>query len=157
MAGFRFRLETVLEWYRKQCDLEKERLSKCLANLNEAREARTRLELERARIEREVIAQPAIPSTDLASLGLYRLGAKKRFLEYCERITGLEIAAAEQTNKYLAAQRRQKLVEQLRERRRLEHVYAETRELEALAGESFLGQWSKRLGPATPAEPPERS
>lgn len=143
MAAFRFRLESVLEWYRKQCELEKERLTACLAKVNDARERRTRLETERAAIERDVISQSSLPSTDLVALGLYRLRAKRRHLELTEEIHRLEVAAAEQSARYLAAQRRQKLVEQLRERRRLEHVYAENRELENLAGESFLGQWNR--------------
>ena len=143
MASFRFRLDNVLGWYRKQSELEKERLSTCLANLNAAREARTCLELERARIEQEVIAQTSLPATDLSALGLYRLRAKKRHLEFTEEIQRLQLAAAEQTRKYIEAQRRQKLVEQLRERRRVEHVYAENRELESMAGEAYLGQWSR--------------
>jgi len=143
MAGFRFRLESVLEWYRKQCELEKDRLAACLASLNGARESRLRLETERDAIERDVISQSAVAASDLVALGLYRLRARKRHLELSEEIRGLERAAAEQSAKYVAAQRREKLMEQLRERRRLEHVYAENRELESMAGESYLAQWTR--------------
>ena len=144
MAAFRFRLESVLAWYSRQCQIERDRLAACLARVNDARQSRTRLETEHAAIERDILSRPTLPATELAALGLYRLRAKKRHLEITEEIHRLERAAAEQNAKYLAAQRRQKLVEQLRERRRLEHVYAEDRELENMAGESFLGQWNRR-------------
>ena len=143
MGAFRFRLESVLDWYRKQCELERDRLTACLTELNDARAFRLSLETERAQIEQEILTRVSLPSTELIALGLYRLRAKKRHLEATEEILRLERVAAEQAEKYAAAQRRQKLVEQLRERRLEEHVYAEGRELEILASESFLGQWNR--------------
>jgi len=143
MGAFRFRLESVLDWYRKQCELEKERLTACLTELHESREALRQLEAERSAIEQDILHRTSLPGADLVALALYRLRFTHRHMEIEEEIRRREIAVAEQTAKYAAAQRRQKLVEQLRERRHSEFVYAENRELETLAGESFLGQWTR--------------
>jgi flagellar export protein FliJ len=143
MPAFRFRLESVLEWYRRQCEIEKERLAACLTVLKGARDSLACLEAERTAIERDILSRASLPATDLVALGLYRLRARARHLELTEEIHRREFAAAEQTAKYAAAERRQKLVEQLRERRRLEYVYAEDRELEKLAGEAYLGRWNR--------------
>src|ERR1035438_6745442 len=81
MQAFRFRLEKVLDWYGRQCQLEEGRFALCLAALAGAQKAIVRLEAERLGIERDLISRSSIPSRDFAALGLYRLRATQQAAE----------------------------------------------------------------------------
>lgn len=142
MPAFQFRLDRVLEWYRTQLQLEESRLAACLAALHLAGQRAARLQTERLSVEREVISRVSIAAGDLASLGLYRLRAKKEAAQLEEECARREGAVREQRSLVQAAQRRVRLVEKLRDRRWMEHRYAEDRALEGLAAEAYLSKWT---------------
>jgi len=102
------------------------------------------LQAERLSVERDVVWRVSIPSRDFVALGLYRLGAKQRELELDAELERCQSAVEEQQSRLRAADRRVRLLEKLRERRVVEHVYAETRELEELASDAFFAKWAAR-------------
>jgi flagellar export protein FliJ len=144
MQSFRFRLAKVLEWYTRQYELEERRLTACLAALADAKADIASLLAERLSVESEMLSRKSIPANDLAALGLYRLGAKKRELELHGVRDRCQAEVEAQRLKRQAAERRLRLVEKLRERRAAEYTYAETRELEELASDAFFAKWAAR-------------
>jgi flagellar export protein FliJ len=144
MQSFRFRLERVADWYTRQYEEEHRRFSACMATLADARQAIVALQAERLSIERDLLERKAIASSDLAALGLYRLGAKKREAELNGVRQRCEQAVQAQRVKLQAAERKVRLLEKLRERRLAEYNYAETRELEELASDAYFAKWAAR-------------
>ena len=141
MSTFQFRLDRVLEWYRTQLQLEESRLAACLAALSLVQERIARLQAERLSVERDAISGSSILGCDLASLGFYRLCAKNDAAGMDEERVRRERTLCDQRAAVLAAQRRVRLVEKLRDRRLSEHRFAEDRALETLAAESYLSKW----------------
>jgi flagellar biosynthesis chaperone FliJ len=131
----------VLEWYRQQCEIEEARLANYIAAVHAVLESIARLEAEREAINRELIGRSSIAARELVALGLYRLSATQRAAQLEQERAQLQSAVEQQRTKVQAARRRLRLVEKLRERRLAEHTYAEDRELESLAAESFLAKW----------------
>jgi len=144
MQTFRFRLAKVLEWYTRQYELEERRLTACLAALADAKAAIASLLAERLSVEGELLSRKSIPANDLAALGLYRLGAKKRELDLHVVRDRCQAEVEAQRLQLRAAERRLRLVEKLRERRVAEYTYAENRELEELASDAFFAKWAAR-------------
>jgi flagellar export protein FliJ len=144
MQTFRFRLAKVLEWYTRQYELEERRLTACLTALADAKAAIASMLAERLSVEGEMLARKSIPANDLAALGLYRLGAKKRELELHGVRERCQADVEAQRLKLRDAERRLRLVEKLRERRVAEYTYAETRELEELASDAYFAKWAAR-------------
>lgn len=141
MATFQFRLDRVLQWYRTQLQLEESRMAACLAALNLIEQRIAGLQAERLSIERDVISGGPLLARDLASLGFYRLRAKKETAAMDEDRVRRERTLQNQRAVVQAAQRRVKLVEKLRDRRLSEHHASEDRALESLAAESYLSKW----------------
>jgi len=143
MRSFRFRLDRVLEWYRKKRRMEESRLAACLDLVRGVESRIALLAAERAAIERELLARAAIPAADFANLGRYRLRANKEELELQVERRRRLTEADEQRARVRRAQQRVKLVEKMRERRLEEYTAAAGRELENLAAEAFLARWSR--------------
>ena len=144
MQSFHFRLERVAEWYTRQFEEEERRFSACLAALADARQAIAALQAERLSVERDLLSRQSIVSRDLAALGLYRLGVKKREIELIAVRERAEAAVAAQRAKLQVADRKVRLLAKLRERKLAEHTYEETRELEELASDAFFAKWAAR-------------
>lgn len=154
---FRFRLERVLEWERKNLDREKRITAECQGHLAEVREAIARLHAEHLMIEREWLDKKAIAGSDAASLGRYRLGVRKAertlFTEQERRERDLH----QQTAKMLEVQRKVRVLENLRGRKLREYTYVLDRELEQVAAESHLAGWGPRNAqPPSPESGPQR-
>jgi hypothetical protein len=141
MKAFQFRGERVLDWYRKQAQLEEKRLSDCIASRHRAQKAIDDLRADRERVARELISHAEIRACELASLEPYRIYTRKMELDLIRDLEGWERAITAQRLKVHALQRRVRLLEKLRERRRAEHVYQMDRELEELASEAYLARW----------------
>jgi len=155
MASFQFRLDRVLDWYRTQLQLEESRLAACLAALNLLQERIARLQAERLSVERDVISTVPILACDLASLGFYRLRAKKEAAEMDDARVRQERTLRDQQTAVQAAQRRVRLVEKLRDRRLSEHRWVEDRALENLAAEAYLSKWTAAKRKAAPILTPD--
>jgi hypothetical protein len=144
MSAFRFSLEKALEWRRKQLELDEARYKQCVAAVAKLDVARAALAAEGGRAQTEVRQWSQVIGRDLAALDSFRLGIKKKEGEIDLRRMECVREAAEQQTRMLEARRRARLLERLKERRRAEWQSAEDRELEKLASESFLAQWSRR-------------
>lgn len=144
MKTFRFRLDKVLEWYTRQYEEEERRLAVYLAALADAHRAIAALQVERLKVENDVVSQTQIPARDFVALGLYRLGARRQEAELEEARARCESDVATQRGRLQAAQRRVRLLEKLRERRLAEHSYAETKQLEELASDAYFAKWAGR-------------
>ena len=143
MQRFQFRLDRVLDWRRKQCEVEESRLAACLAVAQDTERRIEALRAERTAIDRELLSRPAIPAADFLNLSRYRLRAGKEELDLGEERRQRMQAAAEQRVRVLQAQRRVKLLEKMRDRRLAEYDIAAARELEQAAAEAFLVRWSQ--------------
>jgi flagellar export protein FliJ len=142
MRAFRFPLDRVLEWYREQCTVEETRLAAAITALNAALESIARLEAERRAVDCELVTRGSIAARDLAAWGLYRLRCTQLAAQLERDRLQRKSAADDQRIKVQAARRRLRLLEKLRERRLAEHILEEDRELEQLAGESYLARWT---------------
>jgi len=138
MQAFRFRLEKVLNWYFRQCQLEESRFAQCLSALAGAHKAIAHLQAEWLGIERDLVSRTSIPSREFVALGLYRLRARQQEAELRIERERRESEVREQRTRLQAAQRRLRLVEKLRERRMTEYVYAATRELDNLSADAYF-------------------
>ena len=143
MRAFRFRLEKVLDWYGEKCRMEQNRLAACLSALSEVQAAMARLQAERLGIERDLVSRTSMSAGDLVAFGFYRLRVRKQESELQSERDRRDAAVREQRAKLLAARRRLKLLEKLRERRLAEYTYEADRELEALASDAYLAKWSR--------------
>jgi hypothetical protein len=142
---FRFRLSRVLEWYERQYQMETNRLRQCAE-----RAANVRLELVwhrelRLANENQVLGLESLHGNDLRSRELYR---KRSLLQESHLIRSCRDADRDletQRLTTLAAQRRVRLVEKLRDRRRDEFNYLAGRDLEQVAADSWLAGFARDL------------
>ena len=141
MQRFEFPLDRVLDWRRKQRDLEESRLASCLQLLNAVDKRIERLRDERASIDREPLRRSTIPAADLFNLSLYHVRVRKEELELAEERRRRLQSAAEQRARVQQAQQRVKLLEKMREGRLAEYTAAASREQEQAATESYLMRW----------------
>ena len=143
MQRFQFRLDRVLEWRRKECRMEENRLADCLDLVRTAGRKIAQLQADRAAVERELLERSAIPAEDFLNLGCYRLRADKEKIEAAEERRQRLLAAAEQRTRVQRTRQRVRLLEKMRDRRLEEHMAAAGRELENLAAEAYLARWPR--------------
>jgi flagellar export protein FliJ len=143
MQRFRFRLNRVLEWRRKEYRVEETRLAACVALVHATERKIQCLRSERASIENDLLGRDAIPAADFANLGRYRLRVDKEGIELSEQRRQGLLSAARQRACVQQAEQRVKLLEKMRERKLEEHTAAASRELESLAAEAYLARWPK--------------
>lgn len=146
MQRFQFRLERVLEWRRKKCRMEENRLAACMGLVHATDRKIEQLRDERTSIDRELLVRSAIPAADLRNLGHYRLRANKEEFDLAEERRQRVLSASEQRARVQRAQQNVKLLEKMRERRLEEHTLLAGRELEAVAAEAYLARWSQSCG-----------
>ncbi len=138
MKAFRFRLDSALRWRAAQNDLEKSRVAvaaKRVADIRGALEARqTGL--------RESVQQlgPVTDGSTLEILHAYRARTQRQIVELEKAAQKAQQDLAAQMKVMLEANRKLRLVENLKETAKTEWQAEFGRELEAFAGESFLGR-----------------
>jgi hypothetical protein len=147
---FRFRLQRILEWQQRVCQMEEEQLRQRLAEAAETQEKLAQLAAGSVAIEQEFLSQPRLAPADLKALAEFR---RKTVAE--RRVLGSEQAARQaavtvQRDKLRAEKRTLQVYEKLRERAHVEYVLAVDRELEALGLESYLSTRSRLRSPSTP-------
>jgi capsule polysaccharide export protein KpsE/RkpR len=143
VKAFRFRLDQALRWRATQVDLEKSR----------AAVAATRLANLRARAEasrRELKESPPQLTTgsELQSLAIRRDRMRRQILDIEKQAKEAEQALAERMKLLVEANRKHLLLENLRQTEQARWQSAFTRELEAFAGEAFLGRLQSKSGRA---------
>jgi flagellar export protein FliJ len=144
MNAFRFPLQKVLDWRRKQLELEEARYKQQLAGLAALDRLREEIAAAGTGAENDVRRRSYVPGPDLTALDRFRSHAKVEEARLVEQRVAAARKAAEQHEAMLAAQRRCRLLERLRERRLADWQAARDRELDEIAAESFLARWTTR-------------
>jgi flagellar export protein FliJ len=149
MKRFSFPLERVRRFRSEQASVEELKLGQLRDRLSALGEAKQRVELARARSEREVLGQPSIASYEVQNLEAYRRHAasKIRALEAQQR--QCETQVREQRQRLIEARQRAELLERLKQKALEEWTTANNREEEALATELYLAKRARRVK-ATP-------
>jgi hypothetical protein len=144
VTTFQFRLQKVLEWRRTQLGLEEAQYRRQVAALAELDRQRAELESAGATAERQVREWNPLAGGELEALGGFRLHVKRKQqdmvaprAESCKQLV-------RQQEIMLAARRRLRLLERLKDRRMAEWRAARDKELEELASESYLAKWQRR-------------
>ena len=144
MNAFRFPLQKVLDWRKTELGIEEARYRRQIEMLAEIDRERARLEGAGAAAEEQVREWNPVVGGELSALGSFRLHMKHREFALAQpRAECLQKIAAQQ-QAMLAARRRLRLLERLRERRLAEWTSARDREVEELASESYLARWNTR-------------
>jgi flagellar export protein FliJ len=147
---FRFRLQRILDWQQRVCQMEEEQLRQRLAEAAETQEKLSQLAASSVAIEQEFLNQPRLAPADLKALAEFRRKtvAERRRLG-SEQATR-QAAVTAQREKLRAGKRTLHVYEKLRERAHTEYALAADRELETLGLESYLSTLSRRRSPSTP-------
>jgi hypothetical protein len=144
MKAFRFPLEKALDLRRTQLTMAESRYRQQLAEVGALDRSRAEAEASGIRAELEIRQNTSVRGSDLAALDRFRLRVKKDEVRIAaQRETAVGELSARQ-DVMLLARRRSKLLERLRERRLKDWQADRDRELEEVASESYLAQWSRR-------------
>ena len=128
MKAFRFRLDRVLDWRRTEQNLEESRLKQLYGSIAQLENERTALESASDRAARSLLSQPAIDGLDLQALNAYRAAVRAQSARLKQKRRERESELNAQKQKLLEARRRLRLLENLRDRRRVEWSYGVERE-----------------------------
>ncbi|HEX3876876.1 MAG TPA: hypothetical protein VHW24_07820 [Bryobacteraceae bacterium] len=148
MKAFRFPLQKALELRSKQLEIEEIKFQQATAALASVNRDLEVVKASCVLAESDVRAAKGVPGLELAALGAYRLRSDAEF-KRISMIRAQRLQAIEQQRRQVSeAQRQVKLLERLRERRLEEWRAGEAKELEEMASESYLAQWSKAAAQA---------
>ena len=142
MNAFRFRLDRVLEWRRTQLEAEESGFRREAAALSDLDRQRAELQASGVKAEIEVRQARTVTGRELAALGAFRLLVRAREADIASRRAERVKSMDAQRAALLGAQRRCRLLERLRERRREDWRLAGDKETEDLASETYLAQWT---------------
>jgi flagellar export protein FliJ len=144
MTGFRFSLEKVLDWRRTQLEFEEIQYRRQLAMLAELDHQQAELQESGKSAERQVREWNPVAAGELEALGGFRLHVRRRQQEMAAPRAECRKQLDRQYNLMLEARRRLRLLERLKERKLTEWRAARDKELEELASESYLANWSRQ-------------
>lgn len=142
MKKFHFPLERVREWRENQVAIEEVRLEHLESERRGIEENIANLDREKAANEGAVLAMEATDALTLRSLDEFRRFARFRqaALERDRSAAGARIA--EQRVRIMEAQRKVRLLDKLKARRRKLWNVAFDKEIEQQAAESYLARWN---------------
>lgn len=143
MKPFRFSLQRVLEWREVQLRTEEEKLSSLQQQLSALLIRDKELQASLLKSELDLRGRPVIGATELAALTGFRRRIDTQRRNLREACIKLERAIDEQRKQLLKARRDHRILEKLRDKRRAEWIYLQDRELENVAADAFLAQWSR--------------
>ncbi len=142
MKAFKFSLQRVLEWRAVQLRREEERLSALQQHLSALLAHDKELLASVVKSELELRARGVIPGFEVAALTGFRSRIQNQRAKLKEACTRIEREIDEQRKRLLKARQDHRMLDKLREKRRAEWTYLNDRELEAIANESYLAQWT---------------
>lgn len=145
MTKFQFRLDTVLRLRELELRLEREKLNQLLAERTRLERSLVSVAEERVEAHAFVRTCPSAGSTEFRALSAFLLGSDARAAALRGSIQRLEQAISEQRVRVLAADRKERLLLKLKDKRLAEWRAENDRELETLAQEAWLS--THRLGP----------
>ena len=143
MRRFHFTLGKVLDFRRRQLELEE-------AKFEALHSERRSLEAESSRLEGEVLETRQslmvtgfAESQDLVAADLYLRHLADEKKRHASKVAEWQARANKQQQAVVEARRRVRLIEKLEERQRRDWKAAADREQENLASELFLARWKK--------------
>jgi flagellar export protein FliJ len=158
MKRFQFRLETVLRWRAEQARTEETLLDRLRLERLAHHKALTHVATTLQREQQAVLASPQLDGAALAALDTFRQRAHRESLRIHAAIADCDARIEKQKAAVREARRRHKLLENLRDRRRIAWQAAFDREIEQQADELFLARYARTLALAqasTPTNQPE--
>ena len=144
MVAFRFPLQKALDWRRTQLELAGAHLQQQFALIADLDRTRADLEAMGKTTEVEVRGYQPLEGADLGALGSFRLLLRDHQRQIAMRRQEFQRELAVRQAALLEARRRCQLLERLKERRLAEWREAAERELEELASDSYLAQFTRR-------------
>jgi len=144
MQSFRFPLERILSWRRNEFEAEEAKLGQLVAEQKRLEEARREMLAARDRAGSQLLAAGSLDGGDLAALGGFRARLERDLEANARRRQEAGERLAAQQARVIAAHRRVRLLEKLRQRQLDEWRTGWNRETENFAGEAFLARWRAR-------------
>lgn len=149
MKAFSFRLDHALRWRATQLDLEKSRTAAAAKRLADIRQTQETLRSDLVRSTGQL--GPVSDGSSLELLDAWKAKARRRIAELEKFAQRAQADLARQTQLMLEANRRHKLIENLKADAKAQWSADFGRELEAFAGESFLGRLQSKKKTTTDA------
>jgi len=138
MTKFQFRLDAVLRLRELELRVEREKLDQLLAERTRLERSLFSVAEERAEAHAFVRTRPDAGSTEFRALSAFLLGSDARAAALRGSIQRLEQGIAGQRARVLAADRNERLLLKLKDKKLAEWRADHDRELETLAQESWL-------------------
>jgi flagellar export protein FliJ len=145
MTKFQFRLDAVLRLRELELTVEREKLDQLLAERTRLERSLVSVAEERAEAHAFVRTRPDGGSTEFRALSAFLIGSDARAAALRQSIERLEQAIAGQRARVLVADRNERLLLKLKDKKLLEWRADNDRELETLAQEAWLS--THRTGP----------
>jgi flagellar export protein FliJ len=145
MTKFNFRLAAVLRLREVELRVEREKLEQMLAERTRLERSLASVAEERAEAHAFVRTRPDAGSTEFRALSAFLLGSDARAAALRQSIQRLEQMIAGQRARVLLADRNERLLLKLKDKKLAEWRAGEDRELETLAQEAWLS--THRRGP----------
>lgn len=153
MKSFRFPLDRILDWRRTQLELEELRMRQLHAELRGISESLSNLEECRREEQLALGERGSADGSELRALADYLKWWDQARRDLVTRHAEKKRQTAAHSERLLAARKRVRLIEHLRERRLTEWKEALRRETESFAAESHL---ARRRTPPTKVPPARR-
>jgi hypothetical protein len=138
MKAFHFRLDQALRWRATQLDLEKSRTAAAAKRLADIRNLLAKLQTDLSKASSQL--GPVSDGSALEILSAYTEKTRRQIAELEKGARRAEHDLAAQTQLMLAANRKLNLIENLKQTAQTHWHDEFARELEAFAGETFLGR-----------------
>jgi len=141
MQRFRFRLERVLQWQLKICQLKENDVRLSLLAISDADQRIAQLRAASLAAEHDSLNPPALTSADLVALARFRIRVIRDHEALAALKLGLQQTLKQQRENLTAERRRLRQLEKLRARSLEDYASAANRESEQLATECHLSKW----------------
>lgn len=143
MRKFEFRLGRVLEWRKRQAELEEIKLTQLMAEAQRLEAALRELEETRTMSQRAIVSSPSPATEDFWMLRDYLSGAKRQKQVLTQQIADQMRRVEAQRLLTMAARQRREALEKLRQNRYDDWRREAEKEMESMASEAFLARWSR--------------
>ena len=146
MTAFKFRLESALRLRSLRTEAERSRLQGLIAQKNRLEKSLASLWQERANAAEYVRSVNQPEAHDLRALALFSIGVKARAQQIEQSIADLGVQIAQQKQKLLVAERDERSLSKLRDKRLAEWNAKVMREIEATSQELWLAAHTNSMG-----------
>ena len=143
MPGFQFPLEKVLRWRSIQLAAEEAKLKRVLQEQLRLQTLAAELGMQKSKLVSSLGALVNLRGDDLRAASSYSLRLKHHADKVAEQLALCEKDLRARKKKYQEAQQRVRLLEELKNKKRVAWNYEDNRRLERLAAESYLANWNR--------------